>query len=263
MPVAERGLPAFPPFLEIDAPQLAIADSSLDSERTLGGGWYLGKQGENFPCQILEVVKRIAIRYGLRRNIYVGGSLGGFASLLLATIDPGSTAIAISPQTNLEGYRDLSVGRLKEKNFPDGLPHYANLVDFSPSIWASSAVIVVSAGDHHHLLDHVIPLVSGISEVKPQSLVLQVDFFGRKGHSASVPQRVRRDWLSAVRSVQEFEAESVLEHFWASGRPRRQLAKADKTQRQGLGGQAPMDRDRHIMSELTRELWTNNRVGGM
>ena len=86
----------------IEANLLHIADSSLIHERSLRTGWYLGCS----RIQLLEVIKNIVQHlskfFETERIIFFGSSGGGFPSLCLSQMIPGSLSIVNSPATTVK-----------------------------------------------------------------------------------------------------------------------------------------------------------------
>lgn len=90
---------------ELDIPILAIADPSVDMGINCGIGWYAGNhQIPNLSSIINEVIVSVSKKYSLT-PLLIGGSAGGYASLVQASIIPIPAKILIwNPQTDLTKY---------------------------------------------------------------------------------------------------------------------------------------------------------------
>lgn len=205
--------PIFQRFLPIDCPQISVADPTLQMMRDVSGGWYLGGEGENVPEKITRLLQTISQCLGCTRRVYVGGSMGGFAALLYAGLDPGSVAVAACPQTNLATYQNRNVCWFVEQKYPTTrtLPPEADLSNFIPSRWQSSAVILVSSGNYNHLFTQVMPFVTALGFERRKNIVLNVAYHGTLGHSNSIPPAVYMDWVRAVLQCPRFTADDVMQ----------------------------------------------------
>lgn len=205
--------PIFQRFLPIDCPQISIADPTLQTMCDVSGGWYLGGEGENVTEKITRLAQTVAQCLGCTRRVYIGGSMGGFAALLYAGLDRGSVAVAACPQTNLATYQNSNVSKFVEQKYPTmrRLPPEADLATFLPARWQSAAVLLVSSGDHGHLYQQVLPLVTALGFKQRNDLVLSVAFHGVLGHSGSVPPVVYMDWVRAVLQCPRFTADDVMQ----------------------------------------------------
>lgn len=85
--------------------RLSISDPSLDfsAENTIG--WFAGNISHpNLQDDIAALVTKVAEDYKASRIVFVGGSAGGFASLVLASYFPESIALVWNPQTDIFKY---------------------------------------------------------------------------------------------------------------------------------------------------------------
>lgn len=207
------GAPRFQSFLPVDEAQISIADPTLLSMQGVASGWYLGGEGEVLPEKIMRLVQAVSQCLCSTRRIYIGGSSGGFAALLYGGLDRGSVAVAACPQTNLVTYQNSNVSKFVEQKYPTmrRLPPEADLATFLPARWQSAAVLLVSSGDHNHLYQQVLPLVTALGFKQRNDLVLSVAFHGVLGHSGSVPPVVYMDWVRAVLQCPRFTADDVMQ----------------------------------------------------
>lgn len=216
------------PFLQAflgDLPgahQLAVSDPGMMRFETLAATWYLGWEGRRLWEDLNRAILDFSASVGCTSRIYVGGSSGGFAALLLSHGDPGSVAIACNPQTNLFNHvykramdryqavawpETLKAGRLAEEAPFDLGALYAGG-------FANRFVYVQSAGDFPHLHRQAVPFLGTLPEGSDMDVAIDVGFHGVQGHGASIPSAVTTEWLRAVLAVEpetERWAELVLE----------------------------------------------------
>lgn len=217
--IAPELQPFFPGFWGCSAHQLSVSDPVAAGSSSLTTGWYLGVEGESLPPQLLQKISEIGQELGAPRRVYVGGSAGGFAALVLAGLDPGSVAVSVSPQTNLARYGGTGVQSLILECFASEaeLPPEANLLDWLPKRWESNAVILASSGDVEHLYGHVLPLIMALKPEQRRTIILEVSYSGVYGHKGgSVPTSRVESWVRAVLESPRFVPEQILSQFHGS-----------------------------------------------
>lgn len=219
----KREIPAFLPFqpgLSGIAHQIAISDPTMYSRSNFTLSWYTGHEG--FPCQSImpTLINAIKQLFDIERRVYFGSSGGGFAALFYSWVDQGSIALVRSPQTNImqyysghiERYRkacwpelDDNV-RLSEKIVTDVSPLYKNAMN-------NTVIYLQSSGDSFHISNHMIPFLQGmqsnISE-KNNRFILNCDFWGKFGHSSSVPQTTYLPWMIAALTSPSDQVDDIL-----------------------------------------------------
>ncbi|MGP5048475.1 hypothetical protein [Glutamicibacter ardleyensis] len=89
---------------KLDLPLIAIADPTLDDDRSLKLGWYLGNATDNLNKNLSETLDTLHQILG-KELILVGGSGGGFAALN-AGLDTkvSTTTLVWNPQTDIFEY---------------------------------------------------------------------------------------------------------------------------------------------------------------
>jgi hypothetical protein len=217
MPPHAEKRPKFQAPLPIDAPQLSIADPSLDGHDDLASGWYLGFPGQGVPEKILTLVLEFSKKIGSTKRVYVGGSSGGFACLMLSSMDAGSLAISACPQTNLDTYKTFNLSKFSSR-FPGNESLSTPITQLSGvNLWeryrgklSNFIVILVSPGDPAHLFGQVVPLLSNISPTEWGRVVVEVAFHGVAGHSSSVPPAAYVPWVKAALLVDSFLASELM-----------------------------------------------------
>ncbi|ATG50897.1 hypothetical protein CFK38_04660 [Brachybacterium vulturis] len=177
--------------LELNAgPTMAIADPTLDLSTSLRLGWYLGTEKLDLAPRLAELVKSTARSLGAQNIVLVGSSGGGFAALQMGAHIPGSTVVAMSPQTDLRRYPPRLVGAATEPAFglrkapTDGyLIKRINVAErmqntrHYPRAW-----IVSNSGDSHHVTEHESPLREHYASAGQAESLLTLDIDLGQGH---------------------------------------------------------------------------------
>jgi hypothetical protein len=219
----QRPIPFFQSFFDVSAPQISISDPTLTRGDALTTGWYLGREGENLPSILSMTIKDISVALDCRRRIYVGASAGGFAALNLAHRDSNGLAIAVAAQTNLATHSSQS----KVKEFiGTAWPSYRESVllpeaagtdlvrMYGGSDSGSSAICIYSSGDTHHIQRQMAPFVSALLPNMLDRFVLDIGYWGRKGHSGSVPPHVVKSWIAASLISESHVASSLRDVYY-------------------------------------------------
>lgn len=91
---------------KFNASILCISDPTLELDKDLHIGWYLGTKENNYMTHIASWVSFVAQNLGISQEkvITYGSSAGGFASIMLTYHLEKSVAIAINPQLNVFRY---------------------------------------------------------------------------------------------------------------------------------------------------------------
>lgn len=87
-----------------DVSALYFSDPTLLTGEKIQLTWYTGWPGEDVQAQIAEWTRITARKLGVRRVIVAGSSGGGFASLQISALLPGSLAATFNPQTSIHKY---------------------------------------------------------------------------------------------------------------------------------------------------------------
>ncbi len=90
----------------LGASVLAISDPTLEMERTLRIGWYLGTDKLDAMATLPKFVRAVARACDVPedRVCFYGSSGGGYAALRLASAMPTPRAVALNPQIDLKAY---------------------------------------------------------------------------------------------------------------------------------------------------------------
>lgn len=215
--------PVFSPIianLGADVAQLSVSDPLMLRLGSYGMTWYAGS--EDFPAQfIFEDLFNKIIEIGtFKRIIFFGSSGGGFASLYYSSIVPRSVAIAGSPQTSMHRYYSGHIQRYIEGCWPS----LANQEELSGKIctdlchWYSTerpntVIYLQSPGDHFHTRTQLAPFLSAISQVPSARFIVNSDYWGRLGHSGSVPLAASKPWMRAAFLSPTTEVDDILKTY--------------------------------------------------
>ncbi|GEM_PF-2046909 len=152
-----------------------------------GGSWFVGPDGNSKLWEIAEIL-RVAIKNrGYEKVIFYGSSLGGYASLVLASLIPGTIAVAECPQVYLDKHAGskfvLDNVALTEKGMQ--LLNINTLIEQNNA--TSKYKIICNIGDLH-FRGHVLPLLEEISKGDPAKYDIEcISYFSGKygsGHTA-------------------------------------------------------------------------------
>ena len=185
---AKRATPVFMPVMPMAGEQpnqLMIADPGMEGAGEFTLAWYAGYEGFNAQDALLDIIRRTIAHLGIEHVVFMGGSGGGFASLFYSWHFPGSTCIAVSPQTDIRNYYQSHLKRylagcwpalsganaLNEVICPDVVSLYRKSVP-------NTVVLLHSSGDLFHLTNHMAPLVSAITGHPKARLILQCGYWG-------------------------------------------------------------------------------------
>ena len=205
------------------AAYLSISDPTLLDNVKLRLGWYSGS--ESFPLRsiLLELLLNTIAVLRPQRTLFFGSSGGGYAALLYAKSVEGAVSLTINPQTDILSYYSSHVKdyfascwpRVAESERTSGplLCDLATLYKDNPG--KVSTVILSSAGDRQHFINHVSRFVGGVGLTTRSRLILASDFFGTMGHGGSIPSSVIRRWFNAALMSETIEPESILMAYHA------------------------------------------------
>ncbi|MGK9280377.1 hypothetical protein KXR73_06775 [Micrococcus luteus] len=87
-----------------DINSLFFSDPTLQLNDRMELAWYTGWGGEDVQAQIAAASVEAARTLGCRTLIFTGSSGGGFAALQVSALVPGSIAVPMNPQTDIESY---------------------------------------------------------------------------------------------------------------------------------------------------------------
>lgn len=208
------------PHLGNDTAQLSISDPLMLVEGDYGMTWYAGS--DIFPAQIIltELFNKIIELGHFKRVVFVGSSGGGFAALYYSSLISESVAITGNPQTSIHRYYSGHI-----KRYMDGCwSSLANESELSNKIctdlchWYSverpnTVVYLQSPGDSFHTRTQLAPFLSEISQVPKARFIVNSDYWGRLGHSGSVPISAIKPWIRAAFLSPTIEVDDLLQTY--------------------------------------------------
>lgn len=205
----ERSRNELPKFLDrqnigVEAHRISIADPALERSDRLALGWFAGDDG--FPLQQLlpAYLKSLIEKLSIERVIFMGSSAGGFASLFYSWHIPGSVAVVKNPQTSILAYRRSAHDRYVRACWPRGVENYGSigpeldLTELYSKRVDNTVIYIQNTLDFHHLYNHMVPFLASIPSDFTEQVVVKTSYWGRAGHSDSVPLREWDAWAKAA-----------------------------------------------------------------
>lgn len=188
--ISGRGITA-----DLDVSWLGISDPSLYIDRNLSIGWHSGSAQQPFLQQELRrLVEGIAAATSAPRIIFVGGSAGGFASLLLSSLIHDSYAVVWNPQTDIEQYYKRFVDEYIQKCWSGNLDAMrrstiTSVVDSYRTDEPNNKVVFLQEEtDTFHVEKHMLPFCEAVNG--RGSVYLYLSHWGN-GHAAPPKELVR------------------------------------------------------------------------
>lgn len=214
-----RQLPAFASFVPNlkFVTQLSICDPSLSIGQTHSAAWFAGH--ENFETQKIlpKIINEIISQGTYTRIVFLGSSVGGFASLFYSSFIAGSVAVSLLPQTNINRYHSSHQTQYRECCWPSLTANEqlsericSDLSDWYKTPRPNSIIYVQSAGDHFHTRSQLAPFLATIATVKDTKFIVNSDFWGTLGHNGSAPDRAFMPWLRAAFASPSTEVDDIL-----------------------------------------------------
>ncbi|MCF2570857.1 heparinase II/III domain-containing protein [Brevibacterium sp. UCMA 11754] len=178
-----------------DGPVVSFYDATLDQNRELRLGWYLGNELVDLHAEIALIVSKMADDLGCASVLCVGSSGGGFAAMHVAALASGS-AVAFNPQTDLRKYHAPSAAVAMETVF--GRPQLVHeikteelerisVMERFRTVGTPPVTVVANPEDTHHWTRHVRGLADFVDEQGTAEKLQIVEVPLGKGH-ISVPR---------------------------------------------------------------------------
>lgn len=170
---------------------LFVHDATLYLSNDLSLAWYGGSQAFSYQSDLEQIIRRFVDHSGGSRLIFFGVSGGGHAALYYSARFPGSHAVAANPQTNIDDYQDWAKNKYYDLCWKDdsGRLDNSSLIHDLPSVYTAGtenyAYCLVNINDHHHVQDHLAPLVEAAA---PHLRVRTLLRHWGTGHTAAPPQ---------------------------------------------------------------------------
>lgn len=145
---------------------LYVADPTLSLASDLQIGWYVGTGAEDVLDRVARLVARTRDTIGVQKVLLMGGSAGGYASLMVGARTPDSRVLAFNPQVTIAAYHARFARRLREVAFSEyadleearrAHPRRLSVLDSYPSTstMAHRALIVQNIADEFHRENHL------------------------------------------------------------------------------------------------------------
>lgn len=144
-----------------------------------GGSWFFNRDGSFSLPAIAEWIKDIAAKNKIKKIVFYGSSMGGYGSLVLGCLIPGSISFAECPQIFLEKHPGSS-SVLRNLGLETKAADYS-VESFFKFRGSATFNIIVSAHDHH-LKDHVLPFVSIITNQAINQSDVVFTIYSRKNY---------------------------------------------------------------------------------
>lgn len=184
----------------LDVSRLSISDPSLYADPSLLISWFIGSSKQpKLQSNLKNIVSAVANALGSTRIIFVGGSAGGFASLVLSHDMEDSIALVWNPQTDFQKYYKGSVKSYLNGCWPEGAASIPkSVVTSAVDLYSSSpgnnlVLYMQEESDTHHIDEHLRPFEE---RVGPDSNILFYKAHWGSGH-APAPKSLINEVLSA------------------------------------------------------------------
>lgn len=217
-----------PSFLNVrrsivdSAHQVSIADPGVEVANRVGVGWFAGSEANPSQQLLPPFFRHLKEALDVDRVIFVGSSGGGFGALFYSWNLPGSIACASVPQTNAWEYNESTRRFYLEDCWPKGLQNYQqppvlDLRDLYSQSVPNTVIYVQSSLDDRHFARHMIPFLNSVNVGDRDKIALKVSYWGRPGHSGSVPPGELDGWIRAAISSPDKTSQSIIEQYQMSG----------------------------------------------
>lgn len=182
--------------------------------------WYAGS--EEFPAQTIfaDLFREVIDTGKFERVVFYGGSGGGFASLYYSSLVTGSIAVAAVPQTSMHRYNPVHIKRYMDGCWPSlkSAEELTERICTDLCAWYSVArpntvIYQQSASDHTHTRNQLAPFLSEISRAPKSRFIVNSDYWGKLGHSGSVPVSASKPWLRAAFLSSTIEVDELLQTY--------------------------------------------------
>ncbi|UYV37182.1 hypothetical protein N4R57_19850 [Rhodobacteraceae bacterium D3-12] len=221
----QREIPFFQAFLPDSSSltQISVFDDSLFHTLSTPIGWYQGH--ETLP--LIELLPKMFAAFSeafesQNPPIFVGGSSGGYAALFYSNLHKNSTAVVANPQTNLYTY-STKLGTGVEKCLQgcwtetDDVEALASKICLDLAVPysrpGSNRVIYLQNGaDRKHLHTQMGSIMSAVHHRRWPSMTVKVGFWGKLGHSNSIPYSYISKVVDLVSQYPEATSDELLQH---------------------------------------------------
>lgn len=186
----------------LDVAFMSISDPSLALDSELAIGWHAGSiHYRSLQGDLVELINHVAAQNNSPQVILVGGSAGGFASLVLSRMIPGSTAIVWNAQTEIYRYYKRFVDFYAQIAWDNHLPTsndssttVSALQLYAATPAANRVVFLQEQSDTHHVNEHFRPFRE---QQRSEPNLWAYERHWGEGH-APAPKPLIRDFILAV-----------------------------------------------------------------
>lgn len=205
---------AFRRGLHHQAHQISLSDPSLALSDELSIGWFAGSEGTPLQMLLPPFLELLSSNLDVDRVIFVGGSGGGFAALYYSWRHKGSAVVAFVPQTNIYAYYKGPRQAYLKTAWPAEFESIQNrpCLDLRAVYSQGSDNTVVylqSSRDLFHLEHQMTPFLSSMPDGGFENVALRCSFWGKSGHSGTVPTAEMETWVRALLLSHDMSAESA------------------------------------------------------
>ncbi|WP_443400748.1 hypothetical protein [Corynebacterium casei] len=200
--------------------QISISDPSIQEDNSVGIGWFAGN--EQLPLQKIlpEFFSQLSKQLNVERVIFHGSSAGGFAALYYSWHLDGSVACVSVPQTSAYEYRRPTLNKYLEVCWPNTAKEDYPCLDVK-LLYGNEVPNLVSyvqsSRDEHHVKYHMIPFLASISPENQEKIAIKVSYWGKEGHSGTVPPEERDAWMKAAITAEAVTSSDVINSYQKSG----------------------------------------------
>lgn len=219
-------------FLNTPYSSIYFGDPTLHLSRQLGLAWYTGWKGLDIYPVIARWVSRAAEVSGADKILFVGSSGGGYASLQISALIPGSMAVPLNPQTAIAKYQpegSLGYARNYVRNV---MPHLApaggvkNIsadVDWSAPLGSRGSALVrysqplhnyvyyaQNQNDTSHVTDHYMPFRRAVEKGPNKEKVRFHIYDGQHRHTSPTTDVFNRIITNALAWLEETKSPNYL-----------------------------------------------------
>lgn len=184
----------------VSANVICCSDPAL--ELGVGLGWFIGAEGMDFQSDLTRALEHVLKSFDSHRNlVFYGPSGGGFAALYFSSRFPGSLAMPVNPQTDIDAYSEDAVVRYCKTAWGTSTGKDTSAVTDLNVVYAGDfknyVLYLQNLGDRAHIDKQLIPFLTSVSN--RQKMLLS---FGKWGLGHRAPRLdVQRPFIEAAVKV--------------------------------------------------------------
>lgn len=215
-------------FLNTSYSSIFFGDPTLHLSEQLSLAWYTGwKELDLYPV-LAEWVTKAAHASNAEKILFVGSSGGGFASMQVSALVPGSMAVPLNPQTAIAKYRpkgSLGYARNYVKNVmphltPEGgVKNISAEVDWSAPLAERASALIRYASpvknyvlyaqnlnDLSHVTDHYEPFKESVESGPNVDRIRFFTYDGQHTHTSPKPEVFKEIMDAAILWMDDLQA---------------------------------------------------------